>query len=254
MAYVIDREHCTNCGRCSMQCPTRAMVGGMEGVSIDKEKCIECGKCASVCPLSALHPESQPWPEIPPHDLKEYNCDLCVIGGGGGGLTAAARFEWQKDRGVKDVLNDTLVKIMDQTYWLLDSHLVRNALKGTGEWFDWLGQLDPDRDSKFVESFYVFDGPDSMITPGYCEPGGRPGSTESNGTGWYNGQLMQKVLKEKDATILTETRATGLEMKDGKVAAVLAKDPGGEVKIHCKACVMSPGSWINNQEILTASN
>lgn len=39
-------------------------------------------------------------------------------------------------------------------------------------------------------------------------------------------------------------------MQDGRVAAVLAKDPGGEVKIHCKACVMSPGSWINNQEIL----
>ena len=128
--------------------------------------------------------------------------------------------QWQKDRGVKDVLNDKLVEIMDQTYWLLDSHLVRNALKGTGEWFDWLGEVDPDRDSKFVESFYVFDGPDSMITPGYCEPGGRIGFPESNGTGWYAGQQMMKVLKEKNATILTETRATGLEMQHGRVAAV----------------------------------
>ena len=105
--------------------------------------------------------------------------------------------QWQKDRGVKDVLNDKLVEIMDQTYWLLDSHLVRNALKGTGEWFDWLGEVDPDRDSKFVESFYVFDGPDSVVTPGYCEPGGRIGSPESNGTGWYAGQQMMKVLKER---------------------------------------------------------
>ena len=282
MAYVIDREHCTNCGRCSMQCPVHAICGSMEGVSIDKEKCIECGKCATVCPLSALHPESRPWPEIPPHDPVEYDCDLCVIGGGGGGLTAAARFswltgkkvivlekmrscggqswfastmrmynsQWQKDRGVEDVLNDKLVEIMDQTYWELDSHLVRNALKGTGEWFDWLGQLDPDRDSKFVESFYVFDGPDSMITPGYCEPGGRPGSPESNGTGWYNAQLMQKVLREKNATILTETRARSLVMENGSVKAVIASDPGGEVRVNCKACVMSPGSWIRNQEIL----
>lgn len=282
MSYVVDREHCTNCGRCGMQCPVRAIGGGMGGTIIDPDRCVECGKCTEVCPLSAIRKESEPWPVVAPHDLLEYDCDLCVIGGGGGGLTAAARFawltgkkvivvekmrscggqawfastmrmynsQWQKDRGVKDVLNEKLIEIMDKTYWRLDSHLVRNALKGTGEWFDWLGEIDPDRDSKFVESFYVFDGPESMITPGYCPPGGRIGSPDSNGTGWYNGQMMLKVLKEKNATILTETRARGFEMKNGKVAAVLATDPGGEVKINCKACVMSPGSWINRQDIL----
>lgn len=282
MAYIIDRNNCTNCGRCAMQCPTRAIGGGMDGVSIDKDKCIECGRCVEVCPLDAMYKESQPWPEPVKHDLVEYDCDLCVIGGGGGGLVAAGRFawltgkrvivlekmrkcggsawfastmrmygsQWQKDRGVEDNLNDKLVEIMDQTYWELDSHLVRNALKGTGEWFDWIGEVDPDRDSKFVESFYVFDGPDSMVTPGYCEPGGRIGSPESNGTGWYTMQLMQKVLKEKGGKILTQHRAERLEMKDGRVAAVYASDPGGPVKINCKACVMSPGSWINNEEVL----
>ena len=44
MAYVIDREHCTNCGRCAMQCPTHAIGGGMEGTVVEKDKCIECGK------------------------------------------------------------------------------------------------------------------------------------------------------------------------------------------------------------------
>lgn len=282
MAYIIDREHCTNCGRCSTACPHRAIGGGMEGPQVDPAKCVECGKCVEACPLNALHKESQPWPQVPAHDLVELDCDLCVIGGGGGGLTAAGRYayltgkkvvvlekmrkcggqawfastmrmynsQWQKDRGVQDILNDKLVEIMDQTYWLLDSHLVRNALKGTGEWFDWLGEIDPDRDSKFVESFYVFDGPDSMITPGYCPPGGHIGSPDSNGTGWYAGQQMIKLLEAKGADIRTETRATKLEMKDGKVVAVWAKDPGGEVKVNCKACIMSPGSWINRQDIL----
>lgn len=94
MAYVIERKHCTNCGRCTMQCPTHAIGGGMEDPVVDRETCIACGKCAQVCPLSALHPESQPWPTIPHYDPVEYDCDLCVIGGGGGGLTAAARFAW----------------------------------------------------------------------------------------------------------------------------------------------------------------
>lgn len=282
MAYIIDKSNCTNCGRCSMHCPTHAIMGTMEGVSVDREKCIECGKCVEVCPLDALYKESEPWPAPVAHDLVEHDCDLCVIGGGGGGLAAAGRFawltgkkvivlekmrkcggsawfastmriygsQWQKERGVEDHLNEKLVEIMDQTYWELDSHLVRNALKGTGEWFDWLGEVDPDRDSKFVESFYVFDGPDSMITPGYCPPGGRIGSPESNGTGWYAGQLMQKILLEKGGEILTQHRAEKFEMKDGRVTAVYARDPGGPVKINCKACVMSPGSWINHEEVL----
>lgn len=283
MAYIIDPKHCTNCGRCSMHCPTHAIGGAMGApVSIDKDKCIECGKCVEVCPLDAMYKESEPWPEPVPHEPITLDCDLCVIGGGGGGLVAAGRFawltgkkvivlekmrkcggsawfastmrmygsQWQKDRGVEDDLNSKLVEIMDQTYWELDSHLVRNALKGTGEWFDWIGQVDPDRDSKFVESFYVFDGPDSMITPGYCEPGGRIGSPESNGTGWYTTQLMQKVIWEKGGQILTQHRAEKLVMENGKVTAVIARDPGGEVRVNCKACVMSPGSWINNQEIL----
>ncbi len=282
MAYIIDPNNCTNCGRCAMQCPTHAISSTPQGVSIDPERCIECGKCREVCPLDAMYPESEPWPDPIPHDLIELDCDLCVIGGGGGGLVAAGRFawltgkkvivlekmrkcggsawfastmrmynsQWQKDRGVPDTLRETLVDLMDKTYWELDSHLVRNALAGTGQWFDWLGQVDPERDSKFVESFYVFDGSDSMITPGYCEPGGRIGSPESNGTGWYTVQLMQKLILEKGGQILTQHRAQRLEMENGKVTAVWAKDPGGPVKIRCRACVMSPVSWINNQEIL----
>lgn len=66
----------------------------MDGVSIDKDKCIECGRCVEVCPLDAMYKESQPWPEPVKHDLVEYDCDLCVIGGGGGGLVAAGRFAW----------------------------------------------------------------------------------------------------------------------------------------------------------------
>ena len=283
MAYIIAPEHCTNCGRCAMACPTHSITGTPDGApTIRRDTCTECGACVRVCPLDAMYKESEPWPAPVPHAPITLDCDLCVIGGGGGGLVAAGRFawltgkkvivlekmrkcggsawfastmrmygsQWQKDRGVEDNLNDQLVNIMDQTYWELDSHLVRNALVGTGKWFDWLGELDPQRDSKFVESFYVFDGPDSMITPGYCEPGGRIGSPESNGTGWYATQLMQKVILEKGGEIRTQHRAKKLVMENGRVTAVIAQDPGGEVRVNCKACVMSPGSWINNQEIL----
>lgn len=79
MAYIIDPGHCTNCGRCSMHCPTHAIGGAMGApVTIDKDKCIECGKCVEVCPLDAMYKESEPWPEPVPHDPITLECDLCV--------------------------------------------------------------------------------------------------------------------------------------------------------------------------------
>ena len=39
-------------------------------------------------------------------------------------------------------------------------------------------------------------------------------------------------------------------MTDGKVSAVIAKDPGGVTKVNCRACVLASGSWIRNKEIM----
>lgn len=45
-------------------------------------------------------------------------------------------------------------------------------------------------------------------------------------------------------TILTETPAVKLMMDDGKFAGVLAKDPGGDVEITAKACLVAAGSLL----------
>ena len=281
MAYRINFDDCTCCGRCGMKCPQHAIAGWGE-VKIDPDKCVDCGLCSSICPLGAIVPGDYVEPETVPHDPIELDCDVVVIGGGAGGLMAAGRAawlgkkvvvlekmkkcsgcgwfastlrmynsQWQKDRGVSSDINNLLVSLMDKTYWKLDSHLVRNALLGTGAFFDFLGEVDPDRDRCFQESYYVFDGPDSMITPAYCDPNDpAPPSPERNGMGWYSEQQMLKVLAEKGGTVLTRHKAVELVMENGKVAAVVAEDPGGITRVNCKACVMSPGSWIMGEKYL----
>lgn len=124
--------------------------------------------------------------------MKEMTCDLCVLGGGGAGLVAAARAatisdlkivvveksratgggacqagdfrvygsQWQKDRGLKDNLSADLRKRMDETFWELDRKLVLNAFLGTGRFFDWCCTLAPDVAQRFVPGRYVFDRPD----------------------------------------------------------------------------------------------
>ncbi len=124
--------------------------------------------------------------------MKTVQCDLCVIGGGGAGLVAAARAaetegikvvvlekakstgggacqaadfrvygsQWQKERGLDDNLSADLRKRMDETFWQLDRKLVLNAFLGTGRFFDWCCTLKPDFADHFVPGRYVFDRPD----------------------------------------------------------------------------------------------
>lgn len=54
MAYVIDKDACTNCGACASECPVEAIseAGGVHVINADT--CIDCGACESVCPADAI--------------------------------------------------------------------------------------------------------------------------------------------------------------------------------------------------------
>lgn len=49
---VCDRNRCTDCDSCVLECPANAITSNP--FSIDVEKCTGCGKCIDVCPNDAL--------------------------------------------------------------------------------------------------------------------------------------------------------------------------------------------------------
>lgn len=277
LAYKIN-ERCINCMLCEQVCPVHAIHMENRTHVIDKETCISCAACAKVCNFDAAVEENVV--EEPPkkHELEEKKCDLVVLGGGGSGLVAAARAaalsgkkvivleknvnpgggawfaadfkvynsKWQKERGIPDILDKSVKENMDATFWRLSPKLAANCYKATGEFFDWLCESGDHVEDEFKEGFYVFDGPDGPKIPVFKKM--RNG--EQGGTGKYVMQHMIELCKQYGVEVLTSHEASKLCVENGKITAVIADNPGGQVKIHCKACILATGSWIQNKEIL----
>jgi len=266
---VTDR--CVGCGLCEGACHGRCISHGADGKRfIDQSRCLECGSCMTVCPITAILEDGDTY-EHPAHDTIVINADIVVLGSGGAGLVAAARAadltdkkivilekmpfvgggmnfasdwriygsKWQEERGIPNLMQQKMQQAMDATNWQLDSSLVYQAYVNTGKFFDWFTTLT---DAEYEEGMYIFDQPH----------GGQilPFIKGQRGVGLYASKVLQKHCREKGVQILTRHTATDFEMTDGRISAVIAKDPGGVTKVNCKAVIMSTGSWIHNKELI----
>jgi fumarate reductase flavoprotein subunit len=211
--------------------------------------------------------------------IEKKTCDVVVLGGGGSGMVAAVRAaqltgkkvivlekaavtgggaqfagtlrtfgsEWQADRKLPDTMVDYSRDMLDLVYWRLDEKLVLNCLRGTGQFFDWLCDVGGDIADLFIVGQYS----GAIKTDPLCP------QMDTTKTGKKFGPFVMDMMKEKCKTygveVLTKHPAVDLEVKNGKIAAVIAKSEAGYVRIACKACIMSIGSWINNEEIVKKS-
>ncbi len=268
--YISDR--CVGCGACAGACHGRCIKKVNGKMVIDESRCLSCGSCMTVCTRQAILEVGDTF-EHEPHDLIEKECDIVVLGSGGAGLVAAARAaaisdkkiivlekmpfvgggmnfasdwriygsKWQKERGIPDLSQEKMQKAMDATFWQLDGKLVYQAYENTGKFFDWFSE-EVVPEAEFEEGMYIFDQPH----------GGQivPFIKGERGVGLYSSKALQKYCGEKGVEILTRHAAVDFEMENGRIKAVIARDPGGITKVSCKAVIMSTGSWISNEELI----
>ncbi len=204
------------------------------------------------------------------------SCDVLVLGGGGAGLTAAARItsisnqrvillekadfwgggaiqagdyrvynsQWQKDRGLDDAMNTDLLKYMDETNWKLDAKLVGATFKATGRFFDWLCTFSPEVADQYVPGRYVFDMPDQgPVVPTYKSTGRARGGT-------YATKLLINQCKKQGVDMRLGHKVIDVLVEDGKVTGAVVESSEGTYTVTCRACILATGSWINDPKLL----
>jgi succinate dehydrogenase/fumarate reductase flavoprotein subunit len=210
--------------------------------------------------------------------VEKKECDLVVLGGGGSGLIAAVRAaqlagkkvivlekaafvgggmrsartvrifrsKWQQKRNLPDHFTQYAQLKMDYALWMLDPKTVENCMLGTGQFFDWLCEMQgADFEKQFTEGKYT------MADSEYEPIGPQMEDTGMNGKtfGGTVVSIMQEKAKGLGVEILTKHPVVDVEVQNGRIVAAIAKSEKGYVRVGCKACVMSIGSWIMNDEI-----
>ncbi len=205
---------------------------------------------------------------------KEIQTDILVIGAGGSGLVAAARaaqqsgkrvtllektsriggaalhavymqtFDslWQSKRGLASRTADYLRSVQNFMHWRVEPMLAYNAVKATGEFIDWLIQEEPELENYFQTGRYIFANEFDPVGP-------QAGFDMPQQFGHVVVEALIRICQRYGVRCLTECRAMDMEMKDGRVNAVIAQSLRGYTRIICESCILSSGSWIHNKKV-----
>lgn len=198
----------------------------------------------------------------------EYDTDICVIGGGGAGLTSAitatqngakvivlekmssvggntilaggALNAPDPERQAEQGIEDSVEKFYEQTLAAGDNEgnpeLVRVMAENSLDAVHWLEDIGV----PFREEF--------ITVPGGLHPRGHATPPGQMCIPWFD--AFKKTCEENDIEILLETKAYEIIMEDGRAAGVKAKRGNDEIIVHAKnGVILATGGFANNVEM-----
>lgn len=283
-------ENCVGCHNCYSECPMQAIEWLGNQYAIDQDKCVQCGLCAKVChTASIIDPEEDR--SVPAHDLIVKESDV-VVCGAGTGLVAAVRAamlgkkvivlekssrlggntdyahayfpvytKWHKEAGMPDVREDAIAHYLDATNHVLDPEVVRTAVYGAGEFFDWLCTLTDCHQVYQLVNLGDADAHGPIYGPGLLDFPNRIRDNlncrdDAIGPGW-GGTFVKYTMLEAierlglNVEIYTEHAARHLLLDDsGAIRGVVADDPGGQTQINAPVVILATGGFGKSDEKL----
>lgn len=289
MSYVI-KGHCSTCHYCSNECPVGAIEFKGVEYAIDAEKCINCGTCAELCPAGIITNPDNTIPVIHHATVTHECDVAVIGAGGSGLVAAVryAQLTGKKiivlekakkvggntnlghgfilryskchaAAGLPD-LRDEAIKIIGDS-GQLSMPLLRRAMYALSDMYDWLTEFGGAED--VFELVNLIENPQPFMShfaalPGYMSfpkrTENKKCTDQSMGPGWVGTFVINKMMEQCEQmgiSVFTEHRVTKLIVdKDGSFRSLIAQDPGGEVIIHAKCCLLASGGFVHNKKIM----
>ncbi len=285
--YQINQQSCVCCHNCAMECPMQAIQYLGSKYQIDPEKCVECGLCARVCHTCSIHDVDNPEP-IVAHEPVQKEADV-VVCGGGSGIVAAVRAaqagkkvilvekadklggntdyahayfpvytKWHEKAGMVDAREQAVEHYLTVTDHVLDEDVVRTAVYGCGEFFDWLCTFGTAEEVYRLVNLGDADAHGPIYGPGLLDFPNRIRDNllcrdDAIGPGWggtYVKYTMLEAIRDQklNVEILTGTAAKHLQLNDGRITGLICEDRGGEVHIKTPAVILATGGFGKSDE------
>lgn len=153
-----------------------------------------------------------------------------------GGLNAAET-KYQKQLGIVDSVQTFIDDTMKGGKNINDPELVAYLAKNSSDAIEWL-------DSMGISL-------KSVVSSGGASKPRMHGPEGGGDSGKYIVSGLEKQLEPKGIKIYTETKATEILMKDGKVVGAIAETPNGKMTINAKAVIIATGGFSANEELYT---
>lgn len=283
-------NNCVCCHNCYSECPMQAIDFVGCKYEIDQDKCVQCGLCAKVCHTASII-DTEADLTVPAHERIVKKADV-VVCGAGTGLVAAVRAamegkkvivleksrrlggntdyahaffpvytKWHEKAGMPDVREQAIEHYLKETEGVLDKDVVRTAVYGCSEFFDWLCQFGTCEEVYNLVNLGDVDAHGPIYGPGLLDFKERIRDNlncrdEAIGPGWGGTYVKYTMLEaiEKlglDVEIYTEHGAKELLLDEkGAICGVLADDPGGETQVDAPVVILATGGFGKSDEKL----
>ena len=260
--YQIDQEKCVQCGLCAKVCHTGAcheeprtptVVTQHDPITLDCDVVVVGSGSGFVSAVRAAQAGKKVILLEKSHKLGG-NTDFAH------GYMAPYS-KWHERLGIADAREGAVEFMYERGGGIIEKELVHAAVYGVCDFFDWLCENCDITEVYTLKKAEDTDFHGPMFGDGVLEMADRHYENllcrdDAIGPGW-GGTHVKKVMLDTierenlPVKILTSTAAEHLKLDDsGKICGVIAKDPGGEVHINCKAVMLACGGFGRNDEML----